>query len=453
VCRTLVSTKSTPDENHSDSSAIQDALTACRGQGAVKLTSSGTNNVFVSGHLTVDSTILWVDAGTTLYASRDPQRYQSTGNCGLTGISDSSACLPLLSVTGDSAGIVGEGVIDGQGGEPLLGQDYSWWDLSNALRASNGSGPNPALVEVKKASAFVMYKITLHNSPKFHVKLSAAPASGTCSTPGSGFTVWGVTILTPSVTRTTTGFRPTPYYARNSDGIDPGEFALTSCGVIACSRISTGDDQVALKASHGLHDIVIAHNHFGTGHGMSLGSETSGGASNISIYDLTIDADSRWNGAPLSNTADFNGLRVKSDESRGGPVDHIVYQDVCMRDILNPIVIDSSYNPLYGGTAYPDFGSISMQRVRDVTCMGLTPPIVILQGFNEQHPAGPIQLDDVTIDGITPLDVAAQYASVVLGPGTVNFVPPANSGVEVTNNVSAPAMPKQCTFPPLPVPQ
>lgn len=453
VCRTLVSNKSTPDESNLDSSAIQQALNQCKGQGAVKLTSSGANNAFMAGHLTVDSAVLWVDVGTTLYASRDPQRYQSTGNCGLTGISDSSACLPLLSVSGMNAGIVGEGVIDGQGGEPLLGRDYSWWDLSNALRASNGSGPNPALIEVKQATGFVMYKITLHNSPKFHVKLSASPPGAACSTPGSGFTVWGVTILTPSVNQTSTGFRPTPYYARNSDGFDPGEFASTSCGVIACSQISTGDDQVALKASHGLHDIVIAHNHFGSGHGMSLGSETNGGASNISVYDLTIDADSRWNGAPSSDTGDFNGIRVKSDESRGGPVDQIVYQDVCMRDILNPIVVDSSYNPLYGGTAYPDFGSISMRHVRDVTCMGLSPPLVILQGFNEQHPAGPIQLDDVSIDGITRLDVAAEFASVSLGPGAVNFVPPNGAGVQVTSNISMSAMPKPCTFPPLPVPQ
>lgn len=453
VCRTLTANKQAPDEGRLDSSAIQNALNACKGQGAVKLTSSGANNVFVTGHLTVDSTILWIDGGTILYASRDPLRYQSTGNCGLTGISDSSACLPLLSVTGTSPGIVGDGIIDGQGGEPLLGREYSWWDLSNALRASNGSGPNPALIEVKSATGFLMYKITLHNSPKFHVKLSATPAGGTCSTPGSGFTVWGVTILTPSVTHTSTGFRPTPYYARNSDGIDPGEFAQTSCGVIACSRISTGDDQVALKASHGLQDIVIAHNHFGSGHGMSLGSETNGGASNIHIYDLTIDADSRWNGGPQSDTGDFNGIRVKSDESRGGRVDHMLFQDVCIRDVLNPIVIDSSYNPLYGGTSYPDFGSITLQRVRHVNCMSLTPPIVILQGFNDQHPAGPIGLDNVVIDGITPLDVAAQYASVALGPGDVNFVPVVSHGVSVSNDISVETTPKECTFPQLPVPR
>jgi hypothetical protein len=452
VCATLTSNKSTPDENNPDTSSIQAALNHCKGQGAVKLTSSGDNHVFVSGHLSIDSVALWVDAGTTLFASRDPKTYQITGNCGLTGISDSGACLPLLSATGTSPAVVGDGVIDGQGGEPIVGHDYSWWDLSNALRASNGSGPNPALIETKKATGFVMYRITLHNSPKFHVKLSATPPGGTCSHPGDGFKVWGVTILTPSVVRTSTGFRPTPFYSRNSDGVDPGEFALTSCGVIACNTISTGDDQIALKASHGLYDITIAHNHFGTGHGMSLGSETSGGAYNINVYDLTIDADSRWTGSPQSDTGDWNGIRVKSDESRGGPVHDLTYRDVCMRDLLNPIVIDSSYNVLYSGTLYPDFGSITITNVRHVTCMGVEPPIAILQGFNSQHPAGPITLDNVVLDGVTPLDVSAQFASVSLGPGNVNFRPTGRE-VNVTETISGDTPPKACSFPPLPVPQ
>jgi polygalacturonase len=453
VCMTLPANKSAPDESALDESAIQAALNACKARGAVKLTSNGANNAFVSGHLTIDSTILWIDEGTTLYASRDPANYQIAGNCGLTGISDSGACLPLLSVTGTNPGVVGDGIIDGQGGEPLYGQEYSWWDLSNALRASNGSGPNPALIEVKKATGFLMYRITLHNSPKFHVKLAAAPATD-CSVPGSGFIVWGVTVLTPSVATTSTGFKPTPYYSRNSDGIDPGEFAATSCGVIACSTISTGDDQVALKAAHGLQHIVVAHNHFGTGHGMSLGSETNGGASDISVYDLTIDADSRWNGAPSSDTADFNGIRVKSDESRGGlPVDRITFSDVCMRDVLNPIVIDSSYNPLYGGTNYPVFRSITLRDIRDVTCMGLTEPIVIFQGFNDQYSAGPITLDNVVIDGITPLGVAGQYSSVMLAPN-VNFVPMGyHVNVTTIPSSSAETGPKACSFPQLPVPR
>jgi polygalacturonase len=113
------------------------------------------------------------------------------------------------------------------------------------------------------------------------------------------------------------GFPVTPY-ARNTDGFDPGETAATSCGVMACTTISTGDEQIAIKGAYGTSDRVIAHDPFGTGYGMSIGSETPGGVSNIDIHDLTIDGSSRWTGAPASDTGDFNGIRVKSDEVAGG---------------------------------------------------------------------------------------------------------------------------------------
>jgi polygalacturonase len=370
----------------------------------------------------------------------------------LTGISDSSACAPLISVSGANAGVVGDGVIDGQGGEPLVGQGYSWWDLSNALRSSNGSAPNPALIEIQNATHFLMYRITLHNSPKSHVKLSANPASGTCAVPGSGFTVWGVTILTPSTLTNSRGYPLTPYYARNTDGFDPGEFAATGCGVIACTTITTGDDQIAIKGAHGASDMVVAHSHFGTGHGMSIGSETNGGVENIDVHDLTIDGASRWTGAPLSDTGDFNGIRVKSDESRGGPVSGVRFSNVCVRDVVNAIVINSSYNPLFSGTLYPQFHDITIDDFHAVSCISLLPPVVNLQGFNSQFPAGPITLDNVVVDGITPLDLAAQFSNVILGPGDVNFAP-TGPGVHVTSAITETEAPVTCVFPQLPVPE
>jgi polygalacturonase len=244
-----------------------------------------------------------------------------------------------------------------------------------------------------------------------------------------------------------------PYYARNTDGFDPGEFAKTSCGVMACNTITTGDDQISLKGAYGIQDITIAHNHFGTGHGMSIGSETNGGVSNIDVYDLTVDADSRWSGAPNSDTSDFNGVRVKSDESRGGLVEAVSFSDICTRDIDNPLVIDSSYNPLFGGSLFPQFGSISIQNFHAVTCLGLTQPIVDLQGFNATYPAGPITLDNVVVDGISSsVDIASQFANVMLGPGSVNFRP-SGPGTVVTDHISGATAPYACTFPQLPAPE
>ena len=136
----------------------------------------------------------------------------------------------------------------------------------------------PRLIVVTHCEEFTLYNITLKNSPNFHVVFS-----------GNGFTAWGVVINTPKT-------------ARNTDGIDPS--SATNVTITHCF-IHTGDDNIAIKAGSGggSSHMTIAHNHFYTGHGMSIGSETDGGASAIRVTDLLIDG------------AD-NGLRIKSNDSR-----------------------------------------------------------------------------------------------------------------------------------------
>jgi polygalacturonase len=466
ICQTLVAEKfasdmSPPDETTLDTARVQAALTSCAGR-AVKLVIGGNNNAFVTDHLDIVGVTLWVDKGVTLYASRNPDLYQKTGSCGVAGINDSGACKDYISVTGNNPAIMGEGTIDGQGGEPLIGHPYSWWDLSYALREVDGSIGNPTLINLlANTFGFVMYQINLHNSPKFHVKLTSTPADGVCDHAGKGFVVWGITLLTPSKWTNSVGTVLSPSFARNTDGVDPGTTSIATCGVIACNTISTGDDHIAIKGGHWVSDLIVAHNHFGTGHGMSIGSETYGsfksmdgvvhrGVENINIYDLTIDADSRPVGAD-ANASDFNGIRIKSDSSRGGLVNNITYSDICMRDMTNSILISTAYNPLFAGTSYPDFKALSFHNVHHVTCKELRQPVVTLNGFNTALPAGPITLDNVIVDNIGPQCVASQFASVVLGPGPVNFMP-SGEGVTVTNQITQGSAPQRCIFPTLPAP-
>ncbi|MET0792138.1 MAG: glycosyl hydrolase family 28 protein [Polyangiaceae bacterium] len=487
ICQTLTATRfasdlSPPSEDTLDTALIQKALDSCRTAqldangavvrpaGAVKLVASGGNNAFVSGQLRITGQTLWVDAGVTLYASRNPDVFQIPGNtCGAVGLNDSKACLNFIEVAGNRPAIVGDGIIDGQGGEPLIGHDYSWWQLSYALRDVDGSLGNPTLISLNSGTAgFVLYRITLHNSPKFHVKLTSILPAGTatCTRRGQGFTVWGVTVLTPSKWTNSLGVQLTPSYARNTDGIDPGSGSDAECGLMACNTISTGDDHIAFKGGHRVSDVTIAHNHFGTGHGMSIGSETYGpGIENIDIYDLTIDADSRPVGAD-AQAADFNGIRVKSDESRGGPVKNITYRDVCMRDMNNAILLSTAYNPLFAGTDFPEFGAMTFQNVHHVTCMGLRQPVVTLNGFNALRPAGPFSFDNVHIDNMGPRSASGQFSSIVLGPREVSFgdslvalsqsaTPEGGRGLTVTDGrdpLQAPA-PKKCVFPTLPAPR
>jgi polygalacturonase len=199
----------------------------------------------------------------------------------------------------------------------------------------------------------------------------------------------------------------------------------------------------------------VAHNHFGTGHGMSIGSETYGGVSGLTVCDLTIDADSRPVGQGAS-PGDFNGIRVKSDTSRGGTVDNIVFRNVCMRDVTNAVLIDTAYNPLFSGTMIPKFKSLTFQNIHSEFCMSKTIPVVTLNGFSALYPAGPIGLDNVIVDNIGPNAVEAEYSNIVIGPGPVNFSS-FIAGPDVTVGPSSTppdnAAPTNCVFPTLPAPQ
>jgi len=412
ACATLPATQSVPagslpSEASLDTSAIQKALTACASGQAVKLTMGGANNAFVTGPLTLPSGVtLWVDAGTTLYATRDTKVW--------------GAATALVSVSGLNSGIVGDGVIDGQGGEPNLGASQSWWDQN-----AGSSGNSPALVEVRGATNFTLYRITLHNSPKFHVKLDAA-----------GFVVWGVTIKAPTAASNSAGTALTYSNAHNTDGIDPGEAA--SDGSIVCSKISTGDDQIAIKGSSatGVKHLVIAHNHFGAGHGMSIGSEFTGGVSDINVYDLSIDGLNMGTSGGSSN-----GIRIKSDTSRGGLVNNVSYSDVCVRNLSNPILLTPKYSTATGAFI-PQYTNIKIQNFHGLAG-GSNTPLVTLDGYDSSH-MNSVTLDNVIIDGISAANVTASYTSVTLGPGNVNFIPSGTS-VNVANSISGSSTPNPCT--------
>ena len=384
ACATLKAQRMAPlrelDEALLDTDRVQRAIDACASGKSVVLDVDGPNNAFLSGPLSLRTGVTLVIAkGATLYASRDPRLYDvKAGACGIVA-ETGRGCKPLISATGiRNSGVMGEGVIDGRGSAHLLGQSVSWWDLAQQAKVANKNQSCPRLIVASKSEEFTLYKIKLRNSPNFHVVFN-----------GNGFTAWGVIINTPKT-------------ARNTDGIDPS--SATNVTITHCF-IHTGDDNVAIKAGSngGSTHMTIAHNHFYTGHGMSIGSETDGGASAIRVTDLTIDG------------AD-NGLRIKSNVSRGGLVENIVYEDVCIRNTKNPIYMDSNYS--FAGEARdkpPLFRGIEFHDVRIEGAGKIT-----LDGLDESHRLG-LLFDNVFVDP-REIRLSARHAQVHVGPGPVNLV-------------------------------
>ena len=69
---------------------------------------------------------------------------------------------------------MGYGVIDGRGELPMLingsASGMSWWDLARSA-VSPLTQNNPRMLQVSNTDGFTLYKITLMNSPNFHVSL------------------------------------------------------------------------------------------------------------------------------------------------------------------------------------------------------------------------------------------------------------------------------------------
>src|SRR5262249_18392907 len=146
----------------------------------------------------------------------------------------------------------------------------------------------------------------------------------------SDLTIDGVPILAPAT-------------SPNTDGIDPGGANIN----ISNRYLDTGDENIAIKAGGGTHpDGVPArhcrffHGHplwLGRactllhGHGLSMGSELNAGVENFAAQNITFDGTD-------------NGLRIKSDRTRGGLVRNVSYGSISIRPV-GPIINLAGYSP------------------------------------------------------------------------------------------------------------
>jgi len=399
------------DERKLDTKRIQAAVDHCSAGRAVILRALGAKRAFLIGPITLRRGVTLVaDSNAIVFGSRDPKEYDIDGRCG-TVDERGHGCRPLISAeNANGVGIMGPGTIDGRGWAKLLGGTESWWDLAQDAKAKNQSQSCPRLIQLTKSNDATLYNVTLKNSANFHVVFDR----------GNGFTAWGVRIDTRDPR------------ARNTDGIDP---ASATNVTVTHSFINTGDDNVAIKAGNiASSHMTISHNHFYRGHGMSIGSETDGGASAIRVFDLSIDG------------AD-NGLRIKSNAARGGLVHDVEYRDVCIRDTKDPIEMDTHYSASAKttGDLIPEFRDI---RLKDVRVWGSGK--VILDGYDARRRLA-MTFDNVVFDNPAEIKLNARHLTLARGPGPMNL---SITGEDVQlsgNTAEAPANSCVGKFVPMPV--
>ncbi|PKI42237.1 hypothetical protein CRG98_037353 [Punica granatum] len=194
-----------------------------------------------------------------------------------------------------------------------------WWELwwNRTLEHTRGH-----LVEIMNSQNILISNLTFQNSPFWTIH----PVYS------SNVVIKDMTILAP-------------LDAPNTDGIDPD--SSTNVCIEDC-YIESGDDLVAVKSGWDHYGISMARPSLNitirrisgttpTCSGVGIGSEMSGGISNVTIEDLHV-----WDSAA--------GVRIKTDVGRGGYVSNISISNIFMERVKVPIRFSR------GSNDHPDDG-------------------------------------------------------------------------------------------------
>ncbi|PPT83810.1 glycoside hydrolase family 28 protein [Xanthomonas theicola] len=436
----LDSLDANPAYSATDTLRIQDAITDCPAGSAVKLVvGANGESGFLTGPLTLKSGVtLWIDQGATLFASRNPHDYDNgVGSCGIADTDKKKSCKPLIygkAISG--SGIVGDGKIDGRGGSVLTAGPNagkrSWWDVAYQNVSQGLVQHAPRMLQIDNSNDFTLYAVTLENSPNFHVVTDNVV----------GVTAWGIKILSPSLVYTRPGYKCpagttpdvltpatcfTPATVKNTDGFNPGQSRNV---LLADSYISTGDDNVAIKAhastkaSNPSSNMAFVNNHFYYGHGMSMGSETDSGMHHIVVQNLSIDGFNASDA--IKDPASGNGLRIKSDRTRGGQVSDISFENICMRNVARPLVFDAFYSKpgnAEPSTAYPHFDNITLRNVHSLGSRHFGAGQLSFYGYRDAKVSYPITIamDNVVLEGGAISFAAPHYDGPNANPAATHF--------------------------------
>lgn len=353
------------DGQTKDTKAIQEAIDDCarKGGGTVRL-AAGT---FLTGPIVLRSHIrLEVDTGATLLGSQDKQDYPQVE------LLREAALQPLVSATNaEDIAITGGGVIDGAG--------QPWWEmaLANKGKPQSVAALRPRLIVFDHCRHVLMDGVTIQNSASWQV----VPYYS------DDVTIRNTKILAPA-------------HSPNTDGIDPFSSRHVT---ISHVLIDVGDDNVAIKSGQPgsagpddpSADITVTDSEFLHGHGMSIGSEVSGGVNHVLVERIHFKGTD-------------NGIRVKSNRDRGNDIGNLEFRDITMEDVKTPILISEYYPKVPDHDAAQPVTRLT-PRFHDITISNLTATGAQIGGLIIGLPESPIRsitLNHVHIVSLTGMTIA-----------------------------------------------
>ena len=263
---------------------------------------------------------------------------------------------PVSATNASNIAITGQGIIDGNGDAwravkkdkltetqwkslqtrgGLLSEDKkTWYPSASSMKGSQTEKPGVIGNGGKTAADFAEIKDFLRPNLVVFTKCDRILLEGVIF---QNSPAWNLHPLMCSNLIVRNVYAKNPWYAQNGDGID-----VESCKdvLIENSTFDVGDDGLCIKSGRDeegrkrnmptenvlIRNCTVYHAHGG----FVIGSEMSGGAKNIYVYDCTFD------GTDI-------GLRFKTTRGRGGVVENIFVDGITMKNIQGEAILFDMY--------------------------------------------------------------------------------------------------------------
>uniref|UniRef100_A0A5B7B9H6 endo-polygalacturonase n=1 Tax=Davidia involucrata TaxID=16924 RepID=A0A5B7B9H6_DAVIN len=193
-----------------------------------------------------------------------------------------------------------------EGGGTINGNGRIWWQNSCKINKSLPCQDAPTAVTFYGCNNLRVANLRIENSQQMHLSFQKC------------ITVKALNLIVIA-----------PEKSPNTDGIHVTE---TQNIQIMSSVIKTGDDCISIVS--GSKNIQVTDITCGPGHGISIGS-LGAGNSEARVSNVVV------NRATISGTT--NGVRIKTWQGGSGYAENILFQNVVMHNVSNPIIIDQKY--------------------------------------------------------------------------------------------------------------
>lgn len=258
--------------------------------------------------------------------------------------------------------ICGQGTIKGAGGE-----------LGAAMHAKSGIRSRGRLVLIMNARNVDIQGLTIEDSPCWTIHYLYCQ---------------GVSLHDLNIKST----------APNGDGIDP-DSSLDSY-IFNCT-FSTGDDCIAIKSGKNpqgydigkpTRHVRIMDCNFVKGHGISIGSEMSGGVSDVLVRDCQA--------GPL-----LHGLQIKATKERGGYVRNVMVLDCQLQKIT--VYSELPYNnDGEAAPVIPVFEKYIFKNL-DLSASRQKGPVIDIHGFKDKaHRLRHVRFENIQLPADATVEVS-----------------------------------------------